>query len=172
MCILFLYLCHRLLFHRNVCYYFLCILLIQTYSIEDIFKYVTDFSQWGANPLYSDFVLPNNHEIILKFDNTPNIQVACSDTNNNWIYAWNIGLNGTKNVSYKSSTNRVVTDNLSFDLDTNIEYKLSLNGNTLLLYADDVLIATKTTYDTLGITRKIRIYENADNVEWLKVKAL
>ena len=98
--------------------------------------------------------------------------MACSDNSNNWIYAWNIGLNNNTAINYKKSNNTVQTDTTTTSLSSNSEYTISIDGNTLNLYQDGVLIATKSCYDTVGITRKIRIYNDASNVEYLKIKEL
>lgn len=145
----------------------------ETFTIQDIWKYVTSFTSWsGTSPIFSDFTLPTDHEIIVGFNNAPNIQVACSDTSNNWIYAWNTGFNNTKTINVKNSSNQPVTTSLDFDLNKDYEYKLSLEDNTIKLYVNNVLIGTYTTYDTQQITRKIRIYNNAQNVAYLKIKQL
>lgn len=147
--------------------------LQKTFVIEDCYKYVTDFTSWtGTTPVFSDFTLPINHKVIIKLKNSNGVQLACSDTSNNWIYAWNLGYAGSTAINYKNSNNTVITDTTGITIDANKEYSISIEENTLKLYEDNTLIATKTTYDTIGITRRVRFYDNASNVDYLKVKAL
>lgn len=147
--------------------------LQETYEIEDCYKYVTDFTSWTGNaPSFSDFTLPTNHKVTIKLKNTSGIQLGCSDTSNNWIYAWNLNLGSITSMHYRTSNNSVVTEPTGVTVDANKEYSISIEGNTLKLYEDDTLVATKSTYDTLGITRRVRLYNNASTVDYLKVKAL
>lgn len=138
---------------------------IKVYPIE-----IADFSNWtGTQPIYSDFILPNNHEIIVTFKNTPNIQVACSDLSDNWIYAQNIGFSNSKTFSYRNSSGGVVTKTPSFSLNTNSIYRITCYNNIVKFYVDNILIHSQVTYDVNNITRLIRIYNDASNVESLVI---
>ena len=143
------------------------------FNIGENLSYINDFSDWSGNqPIYSDFTLPTNHLIKVKFKDTPNIQVACSDTSNNWIYAQNIGYSNSNTFSYRTSTNTVVSINPSVTRNKDSTYKIICLDNMISYYVDNTLIHTTLTYDTLSITRKIRIYNNANNVDYCEVFSL
>ena len=141
--------------------------------VEDIYKYCTDLSSWtqlDGTVKRSDFSLPTDHELVIKFNNTPNTQLADLNLSNYWVYAWNIGLNNTKNISWRTSSSNS-TDNLTMDLNKDIEYKLRLENGVITLYCDNTQIYTHQTYvDTLG-TGYIRLI-NTDRVQWIKVREL
>lgn len=131
---------------------------------------ISDFSSWtGTQPIYSDFTLPYNHEIIITFKGTPNIQLACSDSNNNWIYAQNIGFDNSHTFSYRNSSNGVNTKTPSFTVTSSSVCKITCYENIVKFYVDDVLIHSQETYDINSITRLIRIYNNANNVNSITV---
>ena len=143
------------------------------FNIGENLSYINDFSDWsGTQPIYSDFTLPTNHLIKVKFKDTPNIQVACSDTSNNWIYAQNIGYINSNTFSYRSSTNTVLSKNPSVTRNKDSTYKIICYDNMISYYVDNTLIHNTLTYDTLSITRKIRIYNNATNIDYLEVLSL
>ena len=151
------------------------ILLSETYDIQDIYKYGTSVSSWSvldSSVRKSDFVLPTNHEIIFKFNNTPQSQIAViNSANNYWQYAFTIGFNSAKNVSYRTGASNWNTDNLSFDLNKDYEYRITLKDATLKLYVNNELIATKTVYTGNTETKYIR-FIGSDEVEWFKIKQL
>lgn len=156
---------------------------------------VTDFSDWsGTQPIYSDFILPDNHEITITFKSTPDVQIACSDTSNNWIYAQNIGYNNDYQFSYRTSNNSPQTmyyviptyDNL-------IEYKILCKNNYISFYIvyeiievtistegtienakrySDTIYTSNKTYDINNVERRIRIYNNANAIDTLTVRAV
>ena len=150
-------------------------LLTKTYSIEDIYKYGTSVSSWSvidSSSRKSDFVLPTDHEIIFKFNNTPNSQIAViNSANNYWQYACTVGYSNFKNVAYRTDATHWNTDNLSFDLNKDYEYRIALKDGFWKLYVNDVLIATKTVYTGNTETKYIRLI-GIDRVEWFKVKEL
>ena len=136
-----------------------------------VYPLIADFTEWrGTQPIYSDFNLPYNHEIIITFKSTPNVQIACTDIDNNWIYAQNIGYDNSNTFSYRNSSNTVLTKNPSVTRNTNSIYRIICNDNVVNYYVNDTLIHSTLTYDTLNITRKIRIYNNANNIDTLTVK--
>lgn len=145
--------------------------LVVTQNWEEFYPLIVDFTKWsGTQPIYSNFILPYNHEIIITFKSTPNIQIACSDTSNNWIYAQNIGFENNNTFSYRSSTNSVLSKNPSVTRNNDSVYKIVCYENMISYYVNDIFIHSTPTYDTLNITRKIRIYDNADSIKTLTVK--
>lgn len=139
---------------------------------KDLFI-VDDFSDWsGTQPVYSDFTLPVNHKIIIQFKDTPNVQIACTDLNNNWIYAQNIGYDNNGQFSYRTSDNQVRTMTYTFNRTVNSEYKIICKDEKISFYVNNNLIHTTQTYDPLEIIRKIRIYNNAENIDYIKVSRL
>lgn len=144
-----------------------------SYHIGNVYVYpliISNFSNWsGSNPIYSNFILPYNHEVFLTFKSTPSVQFACSDTSDNWIYAQNIGYSNTKTLSYRNSSNGVVTKNLDFTLSSSSVYRIVCKNNLISFYVDDVLINSQQTYDTLNISRNIRIY-GTNNVNRLTIR--
>ena len=152
-----------------------CGIISSKIYIEDLYKYVTDFTDWsGTSPIYSDFLLPANHEITVKAKATPNFQIACSDQNSHWIYAQNFGHLNNTDLSYKSynSDTGNATKRLNLPLNTTSEYKIQYVNYMVSIYKDDTLIVSQRTYDPLSITKYVRIYNNAANVDWLKIREL
>lgn len=136
-----------------------------------IYPITADFTKWsGTEPIYSDFVLPDNHEITITFKSTPNVQIACSDTSNNWIYAQNIGYSNNDTFSYRNSSNSTFNKSLSVTRDTDSVYKIICNQNVIQYYVNNTLIHSTSTYDPLNIIRKIRIYANANSIDTLTVR--
>ena len=136
-----------------------------------IYPVIADFTKWsGTQPIYSDFILPDNHEITITFKSTPDVQIACSDISNNWIYAQNIGYDNSNTFSYRSSTNTVLTKSVSVTRNSDSVYKIVCYDNMISYCVDNVLIHSTSTYDTLNIIRKIRIYNNANNIDTLTVR--
>lgn len=161
----------------------ICSSLEDTIEIDDLFYYDTDvntFIQKTYNRntfLFSDYTLPNNHEITVKFKNTPNLQITCgdythiTDGNYSWIYAWGVN---DKKLYTRDSIDGVVPSDLTYTLNKDLEYKIKCNNNVIQIYVNDILITSKTTYDVQDITRLLRLYPvaNKNNIEYIKVHEL
>lgn len=170
--------------------FFYCIFLQEIYSIEDLFAYVTDVSNWqdvtnkGNNYKFSPFTLPTNHRIEIKLNSTNAIRIACGDathTNSGgwleWIYAWYLE-NSYKAIYYRNSNNeeRSQGTSSSTSTSTSVIYAIEYNGTNLQTFIDSTRIFNLTSYDTLSLTRLIRLNTAsgtlADNLDWIKVKPL
>ena len=150
-----------------------CNLVSESYVVEDCIAYVTDFTDWtGTAPIYSPFTIPTNHEITVKPNASPDFQIACYSQGHDWTYAQNIGLNGAKNVFTRTSSMSIKDQSTSLTLSANSVYKLQLNGDTLKCYQDGTEKYSKTTYDNWNADRSVRIYNNAQKIQYLKVKPL
>ena len=161
----------------------ICGSVTDTVEILDLFYYDTDVNNFiqksyrGDTFLFSNYTLPDNHEITVKFKNTPNLQITCGDythiTSNNysWIYAWGVN---DKKLYTRDSIDGVVSSDLTYTLNKNLEYKIKCNNNVIQVYVNDVLVTSKTTYDVQDITRLLRLYPatNKDNIEYIKVHEL
>lgn len=151
----------------------------ETFAIEDIYKYYPTFDDFTIKSdfLYSPLQLPLNHKLSVKFKNTPNIQVAMgfNNTNNDWVYAQNIGINNNQ-INYKNNNNQVQWESLpNMTINKDIVYSIELQGNTLKIYQDDTLITTKTTYNHYqSLTALLRLYNrsNISNIEYIKIREL
>ena len=140
-------------------------ILSNTITIEQVWKYITDFSNWtGTIPQYSDFKLPTNHEIIVKFKNNPSEQIGYCDTNNNWVYAWNIGFSNVYYVAYKNKSHQ--------NAQSPHKYKITYEDTTLKCYVNNSLIHTLTVYNPFSGAIGIRLYNNTSNIEYLKINEL
>lgn len=74
----------------------------------------------------------------------------------------------------RDSIDGVVSSDLTYTLNKNLEYKIKCNNNVIQVYVNDVLVTSKTTYDVQDITRLLRLYPatNKDNIEYIKVHEL
>ena len=157
-------------------------MLVSEIYIEDLYTYVTDFTNWtsvtnkGTTYIFSDFILPTNHLITFKRNNTNagSIRVSCGDTthtNNRgyleWIYAWY-----QTSLYYRDSSNAEKSIGVGFDSSSRI-FQIEYDGTTLKLYDEKGVIKTITTYDLLSLTRVLRINSSSVNsIDWIKVKSL
>lgn len=147
-------------------------ILTETYELEDIYKYVTDFTAWTGNtPKYSDFILPDNHELIFQFKtDNPNTQIACSDLSDGWIYAQNFIWNSSKTMSYMGSNCITNTKNVPDIVgNKNNIYKIRYENGTFYLYQNDVLLTSQSTYECRCSEKHVRAYNNPGNLAYLKV---
>ena len=160
-----------------------CRILLETYSIEDCFAYVTDFSDWdtvsnkGTEYSFSPFVAPTDNSIEFKFNNTTGTRVALGDKTTvnasgylEWIYAWYFD---TNRLYKRTSTNAETYDSLSYTKSTSSVYRITYSGTTYTIYRDDTVVKTGITYDVLSLTRYIRLNSNTlSNITYMKVKPL
>ena len=158
-------------------------LVSEPYTIEDCYAYVTSFNDWTSetnkNTAYkfSPFTLPTNHQIEFKLTGSSGIRLGCGDTTHTnssgyleWIYAWYVD---TKKIYYRTSTNGETNQSLSYTINNSTIFKLTYNGTSLKLYAGDTQLKSLTSYDTLTLTRLIRLNNDTiSNVDWVKVKTL
>ena len=161
----------------------ICSSLEDTIEIDDLFYYNTNVNNFIQESdrsdtfLFSNYTLPDNHEITVKFKNTPNLQITCGDythiTSNyfSWIYAWGVN---NKKLFTRDSIDGVVSSDLTYTLNKDLEYKIKCNNNVIQIYVNDILITSKTTYDVQDITRLLRLYPvaNKNNIEYIKVHEL
>ena len=162
------------------------VFVTETYSIEDCYAYVTSTSNWtshtnkGTSYLFSPFVLPTNHRIEFKLKSTNAVRVACGDathTNSGgwleWIYAWYVD---NKYLYYRNSNNGEASTTSSYTNDTTSTYAIEYSGTSLKLFKGDTQLKSVTSYDTLTLTRYIRLNANsgtvANNLDWIKVKQI
>ena len=158
----------------------------ETYSIEDCYAYVTSTSNWtshtnkGTSYLFSPFVLPTNHRIEFKLKSTNAVRVACGDTTHTnsggwleWIYAWYVD---NQYLYYRNSNNGEASTTSSYTNDTTSTYAIEYSGTSLKLFKGDTQLKSVTSYDTLTLTRHIRLNANsgtvANNLDWIKVKSI
>ena len=160
-----------------------CSLLQETYGIEDCYAYATSFTEWtsvtnkNTDFLFSPFQLPTNHRIEYKLKNTNGCQIACGDTTHTdgsgylyWIYAW---YGNNQRLYTRNSNMSDQTHSMSYTNSTTSVFALECSSNSLTLYKDSTVLKTATTYDTVGLTRLLRITSSySSNIDWIKVKAL
>ena len=161
-------------------------LVSETYVIEDCYAYATSFSNWtshtnkGTSYLFSPFTLPTNHRIEFKLKSTNAVRVACGDmthTNSGgwleWIYAWYVD---SKKLYYRDSNNGEQDVTSSYTVSTSSVYAVEYNGTSLKIYNGSTQLQSLTSYDTLTLTRYIRLNANSgtvpNNLDWIKVKQL
>ena len=157
-------------------------LVSEIYVVEDVYAYVTDFTNWtsvtnkGTSFIFSDFTLPTNHLITFKLNNMESgaIRISCGDTTHTnssgyleWIYAWY-----QTSLYYRDSSNAEKSIGVGFVSSSRI-FKIEYNGTTLQLYDETGVIKRITTYDLLSLTRLLRINSSSVNsIDWIKVKSL
>lgn len=155
----------------------------ETYAVEDCYAYVTSFSNWssvtnkGTTYVFSPFTVPDDHRIELKFSSTTGTRIAIGDTSHTnssgyleWIYAWYFD---TSRMYTRNSGNGEVTNNLSYTKSTSSVYAIEYEGTALTMYKDGSQFKTLTSYDTLSLTRLIRLTRNTTGyISYIKVKAL
>lgn len=164
------------------------ILSTQTY-IEDIYKYVTDFSNWETKTKnvdtfkFSDFELPSNHRIEVKFKNTNGGDIVLGDTEhqrkvgNNyyweWSYAWYINISSLYRLYYSTGYQAEVYHNESNTINTTSIYAIEVDGTSLKTYRDTIELSSVNYTDPYGLTRLIRISDNHwNNIDWIKIRQL
>ena len=159
-------------------------LVSETY-VEDCTAYVTSYTDWtdisnkGTDYKFSPFTLPVNHSIEMKFNSTTATRIALGDTSHfnssgylEWIYAWYLD---SRYCYTRSSSNSEVSNSNSptSTISTSNIYRLEYEGTSLRLYVNDNLNKTLTSYDTLGLTRLLRVNTNTvQYIEYIKIKPL
>ena len=154
----------------------------EIYSLEDCYAYVTSPNTWastvnkGSTYYFSPFTLPTNHKIQFKLKGTTNgIKIGCGDTTHTnasgyleWIYAWY-----TTTLYYRTSNNSETSTSVSVNPNTNSIYTVEYNGTSLKIYSDNTQLKSVSSYDTLSLTRLLRLNgDSVNNFDWIKVKSL
>lgn len=150
-----------------------CMNLQETYELEDCYAYFSQskIASWttSSNFKISDYTVPTQHHLEIKYNTTPNCQIAIGNVSD-WLYAWS--LQGDCVMNIKSNNGRAVGVSTSATRNANSVYLIRYDNSNLELYQDSTQVGTTTTIDN-NYPKNIRLSSsNPTDVEYIKIKPL
>lgn len=156
-------------------------LLIQTFTLQDCEKYISNITHTVNNPsdsgvYYLEYTLQSltDKQIIFDFKSTNNaFGIALSEASNNLVHGYGVAVNLNGGFNCWENTTNIMSTSKSMTINTKYNFRLEINGTALSYYLDDVLVASGTlSYNPLYLITRAWNSSKTITITDLKIKPL